>query len=130
MLHPPPAPAKPETDGPPRKKKKRKEKAPPPRRQLAPPPPDPRVDSLLDLMAAAQPKRPKKAKAAPRQPPALPAQQHVPPAIPMCSVWYEPPSEGRGEAFDEATRELLHAVSRGAIACAAAAVDARGGDDE
>ena len=72
--------------------------------------------------------------AAPQQPPpappALPAQQHVPPAIPMCSVWYEPPSEGRGEAFDEATRELLHAVSRGAIACAAAAVDARGGDDE
>ena len=37
------------------------------------------------------------------------------PRIPMCAIWYPPPASLKGEAFDEATRALLMAVSRGEI---------------
>jgi hypothetical protein len=38
------------------------------------------------------------------------------PRIPICAMWYPPPAGLKGEAFDEATRALLMAVSRGEIA--------------
>lgn len=42
------------------------------------------------------------------------------PCIPICAVWYPPPAGLKGETFDEDTRALLMAVSKGEIAAGGA----------
>ena len=66
--------------------------------------------------------------AATEQPPQQPQSlTHSPPCIPICAVWYPPPVASKGEAFDEATRELLLSVSRGEIAHAGGISGSGGG---